>query len=98
MLCSRAVFCRAHSLTCTKQCELTCTCVCVRVHATAFPVAEALLENKSLSSLSLEHNSLTSDGTNFAGLETLCRALSVNTTLTSLNLFGCGLAAEVRIS
>ena len=61
-----------------------------------FLPAEALLENKTLTSLSLEHNPLTSDGANFYGLETLCRALSSNSTLTSLNLFGCGLQAEVR--
>jgi hypothetical protein len=60
-------------------------------------VAEALLENRTLTSLSLEHNPLTSDGANFYGLETLCRALSHNTTLTSLNLFACGLQAEVRV-
>jgi hypothetical protein len=57
---------------------------------------EALCENNTLTSLSLEHNPLTSDGANFYGLETLCRSLCVNTTLTSLNLFACGLAAEVH--
>ena len=58
---------------------------------------EALLENGTLTSLSLEHNPLTSDGANFYGLETLCRALPRNTTLTSLNLFACGLSAEVGL-
>jgi hypothetical protein len=56
---------------------------------------EALQRNSTLTTLSLDRNPLTNGGTNYYGLQVFARALSVNTTLKTLSLFGCGLSAEV---